>query len=80
MSYNERSQTKGSIMFNRAFKVKMIKTTKAEEPLSDTEKAALYDSVADAANRVIKKVAMAALAYVVVDTARQVAVARSIKS
>lgn len=65
-------------MLNRALQVKMVKNTK-DEPVREIDKAAVYDSVANAANKVVKKVAMAALAYVAVDTARQVMVARAYK-
>ncbi len=70
---------KGNTMFHRAFQVRIVKNKK-EEPLTETDKVIVYDNVANAVNKVIRKVAMGALAYVVVDTARQVLVARAINS
>ena len=66
-------------MFKRALQVRVVKSTKDGEPKTEIDKAEIYDSVAEAAGKIVKKVAFAALAYVVVDTARQVAVARAMK-
>lgn len=67
-------------MFNRAFQVRMVKKAKPETAEAErienlTEKVAI---VSDVAERIIKKIATAALCYVLVDTARQVVIARSI--
>jgi hypothetical protein len=68
-------------MFNRELRVGWVKRMRQEPPQADevedlTEKVAVMSEFAE---RIIKKVAMAALCYVLVDTGRQVVIARSIK-
>lgn len=69
-------------MFNRVLQVRMIKKATNTEPTTEdqiedlTEKIVVVTAFTE---RVIKKIAMAALAYVAVDTARQVVIARAIK-
>lgn len=67
-------------MFNREIRMRLVKKTTVE-PTTETKIEDLTEKVAvvsEFTDRFIKKVAMAALAYVLVDTARQVVIARSI--
>ena len=66
-------------MFNRVLQLRVIKANK-DEPVKEINPQDLYAHIADAAGVVVKKVALAALAYVVVDTVRQVAVARAMNN
>lgn len=68
-------------MFNRALQVKMVKTTKSE-PVNNTHDTTIEGIAAHAAyaaDRITMKVAATALAYVVLDTVRQVLVAHANK-
>lgn len=69
-------------MFNRALQVRMVKNPRAEAEKEDTTEN-LYEGkaaiIAYTTDRVVKKVAVAALVYVVLDTARQVLVTRAAK-
>lgn len=67
---------------NRALQVKWIKTDKNPPTVTTNEDPDFGDKVITmtaAAEIIVKKVAMAALAYVVVDTLRQVTIERAKK-
>ena len=67
---------------NRALQVKWIRTDKNQSATPTTEDTDFGDKVitmTTAAEIIVKKVAMAALAYVVVDTLRQVTIEKAKK-
>jgi len=81
MPYNENHLPKGHIMFNRALQVKMVKSSKNETPPvpSEDKFVARTTIVAYAAKQVAQEIGSAVVAYVVLDTIRQVLVARASK-
>lgn len=65
-------------MFNRALQVRMVRTQRSEPTTATTQDSTFEQRttiVAAAIDRGVHKVAMAALAYVALDTLRQVLVA-----
>lgn len=69
-------------MFNRVLQVRMVKTH-TQEPTGDTSENRSDDPMlitAVVAEAMIKKVAVSVLAYVALDTVRQVLVARAQKT
>lgn len=69
-------------MFNRTLHVKLVKTKK-ETPVTSVQEISLEGKVAiigHYAERAVKKAGQAIVAYVVVDTLRQVIVAKALKS
>ncbi len=67
-------------MLNRVLQVKFVKPRKARTDTdnpNETLNARTVTIVAATAEKVVRKVAMAALGYVVLDTARQVMVAHA---
>lgn len=68
-------------MFNRTLQVKMVKTPKETQPVS-VQEISLEGKVAiigHYAERALKKAGQIAISYVVVDTLRQVIVAKALK-
>jgi hypothetical protein len=67
-------------MFNRAIQVKMV-NTKKQEPQEPVASDSYFEKKAEVVSReidgVMRKVGMLAIGYVVVDTLRQVLVARA---
>lgn len=69
-------------MFNRTLQLRMVKTTKETQPVS-VQEISLEGKVAiigHYAERALKKAGQIAISYVVVDTMRQVIVAKAINS
>lgn len=65
-------------MFNRVLEMKMVKKDKKTTPPVNQFDVTLEGKtaiIADAADRIVKKVTIGAVAYVALDTARQVLVA-----
>ncbi len=67
-------------MFNRVLQVRFVRprkaTTDTDNP-NETPNAGAATIIAETTEKVVRKVAMAALGYVVLDTARQVMVAHA---
>jgi hypothetical protein len=70
-------EQKGSIMRNRALQMKLVSDPEKQTQMSLIEREIAYDSLAEATNKVVKKVGMGVIAYVIVDTLRKVAVERA---
>lgn len=67
-------------MFNRKLEVKMVKSNKEEAtPAENTNKLQLVSAIGYQFERIVNKAGRAALTYVVLDTVRQVLVARAEK-
>lgn len=69
-------------MFNRTFQVKLLKKNKNEEAQPsqyDTHIEGKVAHITFTIDRIVSKAARAALAYVVLDTARQVVLAKTSK-
>jgi hypothetical protein len=68
-------------MFNRALQVKMVKSSKNEAPPTPTEDKFVSRAtfVAYASKSVIQEIGSAVVAYIVLDTIRQVLVAKASK-
>lgn len=65
-------------MFNRAIKLKVVKTEKkVATPVNDIPVEAKYALVANLVSSGIEKIGKAAICYVLVDTLRQVAIAKA---
>ena len=79
-AYNEESSTKGTLMFGREFRVRMVKSKKDENettPTHDFENLAHIAS--DALDNMAKKAVLATVAFVALDTVRQIVVAKATK-
>lgn len=69
-------------MLNRKLEVKMVKSNKTESQDPAQPEPSLEEKVATIgyyAERIVKKAGQAALAYVAIDTIRQVVVAKALK-
>jgi hypothetical protein len=80
MGYNEEPSTKGTLMFGREFRVRMVKSTKEEnETISTHDFENLAHIASNTLDNMAKKAVLATVTFVVLDTVRQIVVAKATK-